>query len=144
VPLPAARRPIPRAFRTSAICRSDVAQGATSLLIKRARKSSRQRLFIALRFKRIRFVEIECVRGLDGRVKTPPRNVPARGSQLDPLRPVTLLENGGVGRRRNRDHSAPDAVDGGSSEDQQRRPGVSLASRFLLMPQVPINQNRKE
>jgi hypothetical protein len=57
---------------------------------------------------------------------------------------VTLLENGGVGRRRNRDHSAPDAVDGGSSEDQQRRPGVSLASRFLLMPQVPINQNGKE
>ena len=57
---------------------------------------------------------------------------------------MTLLENGGVGRRRNRDQRAPDAVDGGSGDDWQRRHGVSLASRFLLMPQVPINQNGKE
>ena len=50
--------------RALAICRSDVAQGSE---IPESR--SGQCLFIALRFSRVRLVEIERVRGLDGRVK---------------------------------------------------------------------------
>ena len=53
---------IPRAYRASAICRSDVAQGHAA---------HQACLFIALRFNRVQLVEIERVRGLDGRVKTP-------------------------------------------------------------------------
>jgi hypothetical protein len=43
-----------------------------------------------------------------------------------------------------RRHPAPDAVDGGGGDDLQRRLAVSLAPRFLLMLQIPINQNGKE
>ena len=62
MPLPAADALIPRAYRASAICPVTLPRGM--LLIKRAYLSP----FVLTAYE---LVEIERVRGLDGRVKTP-------------------------------------------------------------------------